>query len=203
VLVDGAAVLGAVVVTAVALWIVERDVLGAAPPLRAMVLGVIPFSGRGPVHVLAVTLAAATLAVAVVTTVLIAGRVRGAVLAVVVAALLVTGYARARPVVDIGLDAWSAAAPLQHVTALPDGADVRVRVEPSGLTSRSAQRVRLMLYEFYRPANTFFLDGATPSGTSTPYVIAPLDDAELRDRDATLLWVDGRAGIALWREPQD
>jgi hypothetical protein len=60
--------------------------------------------------------------------------------------------------------------------------------------------VRLLIYEFYRPGNTFYLDGATPPGESTPYVFAPLDDDELRDRDAALLWIDQRAGIGLWRE---
>jgi len=123
------------------------------------------------------------------------------VLGVIVTAVLVTGYARTRPVVDAGLDAWRAVAPLQHVSELPAGADVRVRVETSGLISRPAQRVRLLIYEFYRPTNTFYLDGAAPPGTPSPYVLAPLDDAELRDRDATLLWVDRPVGIGLWREP--
>jgi hypothetical protein len=200
-LVDGAAVLGALVATATALWIVEGDALGADPPLRAMVLGVLSFSGRGPVHVLSVTLAAGLLAVAVVAVALAAARARVVVLGVVVAALLVTGYARTRHVVDLGLNSWSAVAPLQHVAELPAGADVRVRVEPSGWSSRSAQRVRLMIYEFYRPTNTFFLNGAAPPGESSPYVIAPLDDAELRDRDATLLWVDRTVGIGLWLDP--
>jgi hypothetical protein len=200
-LVDGAAVLGLLVATATVLWIVEGDALDAGGPLRTMVLGVLSFSGRGPVHVPSVTLAAGLLAVVVLAIALVAGRARVVVLGVVVTALLVTGYARTREVVDGGLNSWSAVAPLQHVEELPAGADVRVRVEPSGWSSRSAQRVRLMIYEFYRPTNTFYLDGAAPPGASSPYVIAPLDDAELRDQDATLLWVDRTVGIGLWRQP--
>jgi hypothetical protein len=199
-LVDGAAVLGVLVATATVLWIVEGDALGADPPLRAMVLGVLSFSGRGPVNVLSVTLAAGSLAVAVLAVALAAGRARGVALGVVVTALLVTGYARTHQVVDLGLNSWRAAAPLGDVEELPAGADVRVRVESSGWSSQAAQRVRLMIYEFYRPTNAFYLDGATPPGESSPYVIAPLDDAELRDRDATLLWVDRAVGIGLWRE---
>ncbi len=109
-LVDGAAVLGALAVTAVVLWATEGDVLAATAPLRAMVLGVLPFSGRDPVHVLAVTLAAGVVIVAVVAAGLVARRARGAVLGVVVVALLVTGYVRTRPTVDGALNSWSAAA---------------------------------------------------------------------------------------------
>jgi hypothetical protein len=200
-LIDGGAVLAALAATSVILWIAEGDVLGDDAPLRTMVLGVLSFSGRGAVHVLAVTVAAGVLTVVVLAVGLTARRARGMLLAVVVAALLVTGYVRTRDVVDIGLNSWSAVAPLQHVDALPSDADVRVRVEQSGLVSRSAQRVRLMIYEFYRPANTFYIDGETPPGESTPYVIAPLDDDELRDGDARLLWADRKAGIGLWLEP--
>ena len=200
-LVDGAVVLGALAVTAVVLWATEGDVLAATAPLRAMVLGVLPFSGRDPVHVLAVTLAAGVVIVTVVAAGLVARRARGAVLGVVVVALLVTGYVRTRPTVDGALNSWSAAAGLGDVEELPAGAVVRVRVEQSGLISQSAQRVRLMIYEFYRPDNTFYLDGHTPDRVASPYVIAPLDDDELRDRDAALLWVDRTVGIGLWREP--
>ena len=200
VLVDGAAVLGALAASAVALWVADGDVLGRDAPLRAMVLGVLPFSGRDPVHVVAVTLAAGAAAVVVVAAGLVARRARGVVLGVVVGALLVTGYVRTRPTADVALNSWSAAVGLQHVEALPTGASVRVRVEPSGWISQSAQRVRLLVYEFYRPENTFYLDGHTPAGDQSPYVIAPLDDGVLRDEDADLLWTDPQVAIGLWRE---
>jgi hypothetical protein len=200
-LVDGAVVLGALAGSAVALWVADGDVLGADPPLRAMVLGVLPFSGRDPVDVLAVTLAAGAVVLLVLAAGLTPRRARGVVLGVVVGALLVTGYVRTRPTVDLALNSWSSAAPLQHVEALPTGASVRVRVEPSGWVSQSAQRVRLMIYELYRPENTFYLDGHAPAGDESPYVIAPLDDEDLRDRDARLLWMDRQVGIGLWREP--
>ena len=131
---------------------------------------------------------------------LAARRARGVVLVVVVGALLVTGYVRTRPTADLALNSWSSAAGLQHVEALPVGTSVRVRVEPSGWISQSAQRVRLMIYEFYRPENTFYLDGHDTRGRPSPYVIAPLDDDELRDRDASLLWTDPQVAVGLWRE---
>ncbi len=199
-LIDGAAVIGALVVTAVVLWITEGDELARTAPLRAMVLGVLAYAGREPVHVVAVTLAAGGIIAVLVAAGFAPRRVRGVVLAVVVVALLVTGYVRTRPTVDAALNSWNAAAGLHDVEQLPAGAIVRVRVEPSGRISQSAQRVRLMIYEFYRPDNAFYLDGKTPDGTSSPYVIAPLDDDALRDGDAALLWVDRQAGIGLWRE---
>jgi hypothetical protein len=132
---------------------------------------------------------------------LAARRARGVVLGIVVGALLVTGYVRTRPMVDLGLNSWSSASGLQHVEALPSDAIVRVRVERSALISQAAQRLRLLIYEFYRPDNTFYLDGHTPDGEGTPYVMAPLDDDALRDAGASVLWTDLQTGIGLWREP--
>jgi hypothetical protein len=200
-LVDGAAVLGVLAATAIALWITEGDALQSDEPLRAMVLGVLPFTGRGAVDVGTVTLAAATLTATIVLAGLVARRARPVVLAVVVAGLLVTGYVRTRPVADRGLNSWSGAAGLQHLAELPPGAAVRVRIEPSSYISEPAQRLRLMIYAFYRPDNTFYRDGRSAEGATSPFIVAPLDDADLRDRAVALLWSDLDAGIGLWREP--
>ena len=171
-------------------------------PLRAMVLGVLPFSGRGAVHVLAVTVAAGLLTVVVLAVGLTARRRprrrdrRGGGRAAGDGLRADAGGRRPRPrLVERGRRRCSTS------TRCPTDAVVRDRVEQSGLVSRSAQRVRLMIYEFYRPANTFYIDGETPPGESTPFVIAPLDDDELRDGDARLLWADRKAAIGLWLEP--
>ena len=50
-LIDGAPCSPRSRVRASSLWIAEGDVLGDVAPLRPMVLGVLPFSGRGAVHV--------------------------------------------------------------------------------------------------------------------------------------------------------
>ena len=103
--------------------------------------------------------------------------------------------------VDLALNSWSAAAGLQHVEALPAGAVVRVRVEPLRWISRSAQRVRLMIYEFYRPDNTFYLDGHTPGGRRARTSSRRSTTTSCATATPRLLWVDRQVGIGLWREP--
>jgi hypothetical protein len=63
------------------------------------------------------------------------------------------------------------------------------------------QRLRASLYEFYLPENPLYVDGQLPEGRWTPYVFAPVDDAELLAAGAEVVWRDPDVAIGLWVEP--
>lgn len=204
-LVDAGAVAAATALIGLVLWATSDAELAAPDVLRMMVLGLAPFVQTSPLDVLAVTAAAVGLIATVAGALALTRRTkaRRAVAAVLVAALLALGYARARPVTDSALNTWASASAVQDVsgTLLPRGADVRNRLVPESSVSIGAQWQRAMLYEFYLPFNTMYREGGEQPVDPTPYVFAPLDDPELRKRDAELLWRDPYVSIGLWQEP--
>ena len=56
---------------------------------------------------------------------------------------------------------------------------MRVRFTDDSLVKVGVQRLRAALYEFYLPENPMYVDGDVPGGAQTPFVFAPVDDAEL------------------------
>ena len=200
-LVDGTVTIGVLVASGVALWLAKRDELSASELLRPMVLGLVPFTSRARLDVPTVTLAATVLAVVVLTFAAVVPHRRRAGTLIALGLVLVAGGAlRTRPVIDGTVNHWARVATLQDVDELPAGVVVRDRVARSQVVSRSAQRVRLLIYEFYLVDHELVLDG-DPAGAGSPFVIAPLDDRELLASGARLLWRDPSAPIGLWLEP--
>lgn len=202
-LVDGAIVVGAVAATAVVLRMTSNERLQERGLLRSMVLGLLGYLGHGRLHVLGVTVAAAALTVVLlVSAISLRGRPRTVLVGAVAAVLVLGGFVRTRPIVDTALNTWASPSSLAAVrgTVVPAGAMVRVRIGSSAVAPKAQQRQRLMLYEFYLPDNTLYLDGETPHGAWTPYVFAPLDDVDLRAQRARVVWRDPAAGIGLWVE---
>ncbi len=201
-LVDGAVVLAALVTSGVVLWLAKDAELQEKGLLRSMVLGVLAFLGRSRLQVMPVTVWAAILTTGLLLVAVAVRRpARTVVLPALAVVLVVVGFVRTRPVVDAAVNSWDGAAPVQDAP-LPPGAIVRDRIGSSNSVSKGTQRLRLVLYEFYRPTNAFYRDGHTPDGVWTPYVFAPTDDAGLRESGATLAWRDPQVAIGLWIERQ-
>jgi hypothetical protein len=205
-LVDGTIVLAALATAGLVLWLAKDAELQEAGLLRSMVLGVVGYVGRARLRVLEVTLGAGLVTLGVLAVAVAVRRVARPVVGTVTlmtvsVALGVVGYVRTQPVVDGALNAWARASAVQDAAMLPDGAIVRERIVKSDRVPRSQQRLRQMLYQFYRPTNAFYRDGHTPGGDWTPFVFAPVDDEELRDRGAVIVWRDPLVAIGLLVEP--
>jgi hypothetical protein len=202
---DGAAVIVVTLALGAVLRVTSHDDLSAEPLLRPMVIGVVAFVRTGRLAVWDVTAAAALVMVVglAVVAVVRAGRLRQAAALVLVAALLVVGYRRTQPALDGALNAWAGARAVEEVrgTLLPPGEPVRGRFVTDSSVRRGAQRLRATLYEFYLPENPMYVDGRVPDGRWTPYVFAPLDDAELRAAGAEVVWRDPEVAVGLWLEP--
>jgi hypothetical protein len=204
-LVDGAIVVGAVVVAGLVLRWTSDDRLQERGLLRSMVLGLISYLGHGRVQVLGVTVVAASLTAALLCVALAArGGPRTALIAAAAVALVVVGFVRTRPIVDAARNTWANASSIADVrgSVLQPGAMVRVRIERSSTSPVGQQRQRLMLFEFFLPENTFYRDGHTPGGAWTPFLLAPVDDVGLREEGARIAWRDPASGVVLWVQRQ-
>jgi hypothetical protein len=51
----------------------------------------------------------------------------------------------------------------------------------------------------YLPHRTFVRDHGTDDSVG-PYVFAPVNDPDMREADADVLWTDPTVRVALWRE---
>ena len=205
-LVDG---IGVIVVTAlcgVVLRLTSDDELRAQALLRPMVLGLIGYARSARLAVLGVTVAAVVLMAIGLVLVVAARRGwwRQGIALALVAGLLVAGYRRTQPVLDAALNSWADAGAVEEVrgAVLAPGDVVRVRFSDDSVVKVGVQRLRAALYEFYLPENPLYVDGDVPGDRWTPFVLAPIDDPELLDGDAEIVWRDPEIGIGLWVEPQ-
>jgi hypothetical protein len=204
-LIDGGAVVLATAAIGAGVYLTSNEELGATSLLRPMVLGLVAYLRNARLHVLDVTILAVVLITVGLGAVVAARRGwwrQGVGLAMAVV-LLWAGYVRTRPVLDGALNSWAGAGAVEEVrdTILPAGEPVRARFVDDALVTVGAQRLRAALYEFYLPENPLYVDGDVPGGRFTPYVFAPLDDDELADAGAEIVWRDPQVGIGLWVEP--
>jgi hypothetical protein len=203
--VDGLAVIAVTTAAGVVLRLTTDDDLQAQPLLRPMVLGLLAYVRNARLAVLDVTVSAIAVMAIGLAVVSIARRGRWRQLAALalVAVVLVVGYRRTQPVLDSTLNSWASAGAVAEVrgTVLPAGAPVRGKFTPDSLVTVGVQRLRASLYEFYLPDNAMYVDGEVPGGAFTPYVFAPVDDAELRAAGAEIVWRDPDIQVGLWVEP--
>jgi hypothetical protein len=204
-LVDGLAVVVATAGTGVVLRLTSHDELQAQALLRPMVIGLMPYVGSGRLAVLGVTVAALVVMAVGLAAIAVArgGRLRQFVALTFVALLLVVGYRRTQPRLDAAINTWASARDVEEVrgTVLPPGQPVRGRFITDSIVRVGVQRLRASLYEFYLPENPLYVDGRLPDGRWTPYVFAPVDDAELLAAGAEVVWRDPDVAIGLWVEP--
>jgi hypothetical protein len=198
----------ATIASGAVLCVVRDDELRADAGVRAMILGLQSFVGDTPsIRVLHISLLALVVFGVVVATALL-GRVlhRPWTVVVAFAVLALAGNARTRTVIDANLNSWETAGAVQSVRGaeLPAGATFRFKLVPDGAdpaATYSHQRQRAMLYQFYLPDNSMYLDGQQPTDRSDPYVFAPLDDPGLVAAGAVVVWRDPSVAIGLWVEP--
>jgi hypothetical protein len=205
-LVDGLAVIALATVAGVVLRLTSDDDLQAQGLLRPMVLGLLAYVRGARLVVLDVTFVAVALMAIGLAAVVVARRGwwRQGVAIVLVAGLLVVGYRRTRPTLDSTLNTWAGAGAVEEAreTVLPAGAPVRVRFVSDSLVTVGVQRLRAALYEFYLPENAMYVDGEVPGDEWTPFVFAPIDDVDLLDSDAEVVWRDPEIALALWVQPE-
>ncbi len=124
------------------------------------------------------------------------------------AALLVLGVAvvRTEDVADLRLNGWTAAAQVATVDDLvPPGLPLGVRPVPNSrdpIVEFVPQRQRFQLYQLYLPQRSFVRDRGVDDDVG-PYVFAPLQDPDMLEAGATVVWRDPSISIALWLEPTD
>ena len=61
------------------------------------------------------------------------------------------------------------------------------------------QRQRYLMYQLYLPERSFVRDRG-PDDDVGPYVFSVLNDPEMIDTDARLIWTDPTVKIGLWKE---
>ena len=194
----------AVVATGFAVETSDRGQLQAPGLVRAMVIGLLPFIGSAAAIEVSRATAWALVALAAIVVTRQLARDVGAkvVVGLLLAVLVSVGYARTRPVIDLGLNAWRTGATVT-ASRLPAGAVVRIRLVPDSehpAISRAAQRFQATLYQFYLPANHFVLDD-DETAQLTPFVFAPVHDEVLTMNGARMVWRDPLVPMALWVEP--
>ena len=204
---DLAVVVAATVACGVALRVWRDGDLRTPGAVRSMMLGLLAHLGATTeVRVIGITVVAVVLMAALG---LLAtagrGRARSVIVGVSLAVLVVGGDARTRPVVDRGVNSWDIADDVSGLAGvLPEGATVRMRLVPTRedpSATWAQQRLRSMLYQFYLPHNAVVRDAVPAPTPWTPYVFAPLHDADLEAAGAELLWRDPGVSIGLWEEP--
>lgn len=205
-LVDGLAVIAVAAIAGSVLRLTSNDDLQAQSLLRPMVLGLLAYVQGARLVVLDVTIVAVALMAVALAAVVVARRGwwRQGVAIVLVVGLLVVGYRRTRPTLDSTLNSWAGAGAVEETreTLLPAGAPVRVRFVSESLVTVGVQRLRAALYEFYLPENAMYVDGEVPGDRWTPYVFAPIDDVDLLESGAEVVWRDPEIAVALWVEPE-
>jgi hypothetical protein len=215
-----AAVTGAVAASIVASgFAVDRlhgDAIRERYGVRGMIAGLLAFvDGGDTLDVWRTSLISAGLLVAMMTIVTLAHLpgiprpARRAVLALgAVLGVATIGFAATRTdrIADLRLNGWAVAAAVTEVDALlPSGATVAVRPVPSSQdpgVEWVSQRQRYQLYQLYLPERTFLRDRGVDDDVG-PFVFAPLDDSDLLDAGATVIWRDPNIRIGLWEEPRN
>jgi hypothetical protein len=194
------------VATGVALETTHHEELRAPGIVRLMVLGIIGYDpAEATIEVGRVTaVSVAVLAMIGAFAVAAQPRPTRAPLFALLVVLVAVGYARTRPVVERGLNAWAVADAVEDVrgSVLPPG-PVRYRVVPDDSrpsATTAEQRQRAIVYQFYLPENTLYFEGSGDLRQWTPYVFAPVNDDRLVAADARIVWRDPAVAIGLWIE---
>ncbi|MEO7398437.1 MAG: hypothetical protein ABIW84_07735 [Ilumatobacteraceae bacterium] len=211
---DLATIAGTVIVTiglGVAVNALHGDSIRERYGVRAMIAGVLPFvDGDDTLDVWRATLVATALfliGMAVLVITHHAGRAGAPLLAIGTAlgiGLCAVGAARTRDVADAKLNGWDKAAVVRQVDALvPPGLPLAVRTVPSSkdpVVAWVPQRQRYLMYQLYLPERSFVRDRG-PDDDVGPYVFSVLNDPEMLDTGAELIWTDPTVKIGLWKEP--
>lgn len=191
--------------TASGVYAFHHIALGESVGVRPMVAGFLPWLGeRSAIPVFLIT----GLAMIGLGVLLVLARWPGphsAVLVGVVAVALAVAGLRTHDALALRLNVWATA---RAVTAIEDG--IVPPGEPIGFrfvrdadhptASWDDQRRRGQLYQMYLPDRIFLRDRGVDDDVG-PYVFAPVDDPEMVEAGAEVLWTDPRVKIALWREP--
>lgn len=120
------------------------------------------------------------------------------------AGLLVVAGVRTERVADIRLNGWERTNAVRIVDELvPEGVALGVHPVPDAQDPAVGwvpQRQRFQLYQLWLPDRVFLRDRGLDDDVG-PYVFAPLDDPDLVDAGAELLWRDPGIKVGLWKEP--
>lgn len=117
--------------------------------------------------------------------------------------LLVIGGYRTHNALATRLNSWAKAGAVVEIDQIV-GPDVPLafRFVPDGDKPAAPwveQRRRGLLYQVYLPNHAFERDREVGDGGS-PYVFAPIDDPDLIENEATLVWKDPTVKVGLWVE---
>ncbi len=127
----------------------------------------------------------------------------GAALAV---GVLTVAAVRTEHVADLRLNGWTVTAEVAAVDALvPPGLSLGVRPVPNSrdpVVDWVPQRQRFQLYQLFLPERSFVRDRGVDDDVG-PFVFAPLEDPEMIEAGAELIWRDPSLRIGLWEEPGD
>jgi len=200
-------------------FVVDRlhgDAIREGYGVRGMIAGLLPYvDGSNTLDVWKVSLIATAILATVIalawlgTVDWLPARAGTAVLGVggaLCVALLVVAAVRTEDVADLRLNGWTVTAEVAAVDALvPPGEALGVRPVPNSrdpVVEYVPQRQRFQLYQLFLPERSFVRDRGVDDDVG-PYVFAPLDDPELVDAGARIIWRDPRLRIGLWEEPRD
>lgn len=182
--------------------------------VRGMIAGLLAFvDGDNTLDVWRASLIAAALFVVIIAIAALASatwlsrRLAGGVWvlgAVIAIAILGVAATRTEKVADLRLNGWTPAAKVSAVDALvPAGLPLGVRPVPNSrdpVVNWVPQRQRFQLYQLFLPERSFVRDRGVDDDVG-PYVFAPVDDPDMLDAGATVVWRDPSIDIALWLEP--
>jgi hypothetical protein len=192
------------------LWVARRELLAESNGLEPMILGLQPFvRSASSVPLWPITLTAVALMVLLVvaaTAVCVTVRetwaskdqTQTALTLGVLGLLVVVGTMRTRTIIDrdwFDRGDGSTVAELRN-GALDDVADVDFLL-PSGSTATGTGT--MMLYQMYLPDTAFTVVSDPSAANTTAFVFAPIDEAELDESGAKIVWSDPRRNVALWQ----
>ncbi len=208
----GASILG----LGFAVDLLHGDAIRERYGVRGMIAGLLPYvDGGNTLDVWRASLVSAAIFVAVIGIARLAAAERlpakavPAVLglgAVFTVALLAVAAVRTEEVADLRLNGWTVAAAVTAVDAIvPPGEPLGVRPVPNSrdpVVKWVPQRQRFQLYQLFLPERSFVRDRGVDDDVG-PYVFAVLDDPELLEAGARVVWRDPGLRIGLWQEPAD
>jgi hypothetical protein len=182
------------------------DTLAERIGVRPMIPGWLPIIGDENairvIRIAVIALILMMLGVAVLWLLSRGGR-RAAVGLVIVAAAFGWAGWRTHHALALRLNSWGEAAAVVEADAMiPPDTEIGFRFvsdKEDPAADWTSQRRRAQLYQMYLPHRTFVRDHGTDDSVG-PYVFAPVNDPDMRDADADVLWTDPTVRVALWRE---